>query len=81
MNGVCIKHSIKPCWLTLIELIPIPFELLIANISWVVESNPWIGAINSTSAIVWLGVIASIEESSIIWFVTGLNKIKSGDVV
>ena len=58
-----------------------PFELLIANTLWVTESNPWIGAINSISAIVWLGLIGSIEESSTIWFVDGLNKIKSGDVV
>ena len=81
LNGVCIKQTTKPCESTDIELIPIPFELLIANISCGTESKPWIGAINSTSAIVWLGDEGNNVESSIISFVIEFTRSKSGGVV
>ena len=60
------------------ELIPIPFELLIATILWVTESNPLIGAIKFTSETVWLGKIASNDASSTRTLVTGLNTNKLG---
>ena len=64
--------------ITVIELIPIPFELLIDTTLWVIESNPFIGAITLTSAIPWLGTIASNEVSSTTSPVSGFIIIKSG---
>ena len=45
---------------------------------WLTESNPLIGAIIFTSDTVWLGAIASNDESSTRTLVTGLKTNKFG---
>ena len=61
-----------------IELIPIPFELLIVIILWFTEFNPWTGAITSTSDIVWFGTFANNEVSSTTTSFSGSYTIISG---
>ena len=68
----------NPVELVWTELIPIPFELLIATIWWFNESSPVTGAITFTSDIVWLGAIGCSEELSTTTFLTGLKTIKFG---
>ena len=81
LNGVSRKQVTTPELLDCIELIPTPFELLIEIIWWFMESNPDTGAKILTLDIVWLGAIATNDESSTIVFVTGLKISKSGALI
>ena len=79
--GVSRKQVTKPDELDCIEFIPIPFELLIAIIEWLTESNPVTGARILTSDIVWLGAIATKDESFTNILLIGLNTIKFGALI
>ena len=79
--GVSRKQVTTPELLVWSELIPTPFELLIAIILWTTESNPDTGANTSTCDIVWFGVTACKDTSSTIVFDTGLNTIKLGALI
>ena len=68
----------NPDTLVCTEVIPIPFELLIAIILWFNESKPVTGAITFISDIVWLGAIGCNEELSTTTFLTGLKTSKFG---
>ena len=81
LNGVSKKQVTIPPILVCTEFIPTPLELSIATIWCWTESKPWIGAITSTLDIVWFGVIASNVESSIIFWLMGLNNNKLGGEV
>ena len=76
--GVSRKHVTTPDKLVSIELIPTPFELLMATILCTTESRPVTGDKTSTLEIVWFGVSGCNETSSTIVLVTGLNTIKLG---
>ena len=76
--GVSKKQVTNPDELDCTELIPIPFELLIAIIWWFKESKPVTGAITLTSDIVWLGAMGCNDELSATTFLTGLKTIKFG---
>ena len=79
--GVSKKQVTTPDLLETIEPIPTPLELLIETISWFTESKPVTGAKTLTSDIVWLGVIATMDELSITTPVVGLKTIKLGALI
>ena len=78
--GVDSVQVATPAVPVIIELIPTPFELLIASILCRSDFNPYIGAICNTSEIAPLGVIATSEDLSIISFVSSFNNMRSGAV-
>ena len=81
LSGVSKKQVTNPELLVCIERIPTPLELLIDIILWVLESNPWIGTNNSTSATVWFGTLAIKEELSITILSIELKSTKSGGLI
>ena len=81
LNGVSKKQVTIPDELVSIELIPTPFELLIAMILWLTESKPLTGAKTLTSDIVWFGAIGCNDKLSTTTFETGLNTIKLGALI
>jgi hypothetical protein len=76
--GVDIVQVAIPELSVIIELIPTPFELLIAIILCGSVFKPYIGAIWFTSAIDPLGVTATREELSTTVLVVSLKSNKSG---
>ena len=79
--GVSRKQVTRPDELDSIEFIPTPFELLIAIIEWLTESNPVTGARILTSDIVWFGAIAIKDESFTNLLLIGLNTSKFGALI